>query len=132
MNLRTGKRLFLARQHGRQHDFQAFLELIYDHYRGRHVVLLLDENPSHTAKGSQQLAEHLRIELLWLPKRAPELNSMDELWGQGKDIVSANLQYSTIDDHLHAFIEYLECLTNWEALYTAGILSEDFWLKTVL
>ena len=132
MNLRTGKRLFLARQHQRQHDFQAFLELIFHHYRGRHVVLLLDANPSHTAKGSQQLAEDLRIELLWLPKRAPELNPMDELWGQGKDIVSANLQYPTIDDHLNAFIEYLECLTNWEARYAAGILSADFWLKSVL
>lgn len=95
MNLRTGKRLFLARQHQRQHG-------------------------------------ELRIELLWLPKRAPELNPMDELWGQGKDIVSANLQYPTIDNHLHAFIEYLECLTNWEARYTAGILSEGFWLKSVL
>ena len=132
MNLRTGKRLFLARRHQRQHDFQAFLELICHHYRTRHVVLLLDENPSHTAKGSQQLAEDLRIELLWLPKRAPELNPMDELWGQGKDIVSANLQYPTIDDHLNAFIDYLECLTNWEARYTAGILSKDFWLNSVL
>lgn len=132
MNLRTGKRLFLARQHQRQHDFQVFLELIHDHYRGRQVVLLLDHNPSHTAKGSQQLAEELQIELLWLPKRAPELNPMDELWGQGKDVVSANLQYPTIDDHLHAFIEFLECLTNWEARYTAGILSDDFWLKSVL
>jgi hypothetical protein len=108
------------------------LELIRHHYRGRHVALLLDENPSHTAKASQQLADDLRIELLWLPKRAPELNPLDELWGQGKDIVSANLQYPTIDDHLHAFIEYLECLTNWEARYTAGILSDHFWLKSVL
>jgi len=132
INLRTGKRLFLARQHQRQHDFQAFLELIYQHYRGRHVVLLLDGNPSHTAKGSQQLAEDLQIELLWLPKRAPELNPMDELWGQGKDVVSANRQYPTIDDHLNAFIEYLEYLSNWEARYTAGILSDGFWLKSVL
>ena len=132
MNLRTGKRLFLARPRQRQGDFQAFLELIHRHYRRQPAALLLDENPSHTAKGSQQLADDLRIELLWLPKRAPELNPMDELWGQGKDIVSANLQYPTIDDHLHAFIEYLECLTNWEARYTAGILARNFWLKSVL
>jgi hypothetical protein len=132
MNLRSGKRLFLARQRQRQHDFQAFLELIHHHYRGRHIALLLDENPSHTAKGSLQLADDLRIEFLWLPKRAPELNPMDELWGQAKDIVSANLQYPSIDDHLNAFLEYLECLTNWEARYTAGILSDDFWLKSVL
>jgi transposase len=96
------------------------------------VVLLLDENPSHTAKASQQLAEELQIELLWLPKRAPELNPMEKLWGQGKGIISANLQYPTIDDHLQALIQYLECLTNWEARYTAGILSQEFWLKSVL
>jgi transposase len=132
MNLHTGQRLFLARQRQRQHDFQAFLEFIRHHYRGRQVVLLLDENPSHTAKASQQLAEELQIELLWLPKRAPELNPMEKLWGQGKGIISANLQYPTIDDHLQALIQYLECLTNWEARYTAGILSQEFWLKSVL
>jgi hypothetical protein len=132
MNLRTGKRLFLARQHQRQHDFQAFLELIHRHYRGWHVALILDENPSHTASRSQQLADDLRIDLLWLPKRSPELNPMDELWGQAKDVVSANLQYATIDDHVHAFIEYLEFLTDWEARYTAGILSKNFWLKSLL
>ncbi len=132
LNLRTGKRLFLARQHQRQHDFQAFLRLIHCHYRGWRVALLLDENPSHTARESLKLAADLRIELLWLPKRTPELNPMDELWGQAKDIVSVNLQYPTIDEHLNAFIDYLECLTNWEARYTAGILSKDFWLKSVL
>jgi hypothetical protein len=132
MNLRSGKRLFLARQHQRQHDFQAFLELIHKHYRGWHVALLLDENPSHTAGRSQQLADKLQIELLWLPKRSPELNPMDELWGQAKDVVSANLQYPTIDAHLHAFIEYLEFLTDWEARYTSGVLSKDFWLKSLL
>ena len=132
MNLRTGKRLFLARQHQRQYDFQIFLELIHQHYRGWYVALLLDENPSHTATRSQQLACDLQIELLWLPKRAPELNPMDELWGQAKDIVSANLQYPSIDDHLNYFVDYLECLTNWEAQYTSGILSRTFWLKSLL
>lgn len=96
------------------------------------MALLLDANPSHTAGRSQQLADKLKIELLWLPKRAPELNPMDELWGQAKDVVSANLQYPTIDDHLHAFIEYLESLTDWEARYTAGVLSQNFWLKSLL
>jgi hypothetical protein len=132
MNLRTGKRLFLPRPRARQDDFHAFLELIGRHYRRCDVTILLDANPSHTAKKSQQLAKELQIELLWLPKRAPELNPMDSLWGQGKDIVSANLQYASIDDHLNAFIGYLECLTNWEARYTAGVLSKDFWLKSVL
>ena len=57
---------------------------------------------------------------------------MDELWGQAKDIISANLQYPTIDDDRHAFIEYLESLTNGQARYTSSLLSKDFWLKSVL
>jgi hypothetical protein len=73
MNLRTGTRLFLARQHQRQEDFQAFLHLVHEHYRGWHVALLLDENPSHKATRSQRLASDLNIQLLWLPKRSPEL-----------------------------------------------------------
>jgi hypothetical protein len=132
MNLRTGKRLFQVRPHQRQHDFQSFLELIHKHYRGWYVALLLDENPSHTAAHSQQLAAERKIELLWLPKRAPELNPMDTLWGQAKDVLSANLQYPTIDAHVANVIEYLECLTDWEARYTSGVLSKNFGLKAVL
>jgi hypothetical protein len=57
---------------------------------------------------------------------------MDQLWGQAKDIVSANLQYPTIDEQLNNFIEYLECLTDWEARHTSGVLSDEFWLKSVV
>ena len=132
MNLRTGKRLFLVREQQRQDDFQQFLKLIHKHYRGWHIALLLDEDSSHTAGRSLRLADELHLELLWLPKRAPELNPMDELWGQAKDIVSANLQYPTIDEHVHAFLEYLEYISDWEARYTSGVLSKHFWLKSVL
>jgi DDE superfamily endonuclease len=132
MNLRTGNRLFLARERQRGVDYQAFLRLVHHHYRGWHVALLQDEDPSHTAKGSVALASELDIELLWLPKRSPKLNPMDTLWGQGKDVVSANKQYATIDDQVDQFIHHLESLSSWEALHTAGIFSEKFWLKSVL
>jgi hypothetical protein len=132
LNLRTGTRLFSTRPHQRQGDFQNFLELIGRHYRGRPIALVLDEHRSHTAARSQELASELRIRLLWLPNRAPELNPMDELWGQAKDIVSANLQYPTIDDHVSAFMAYLNSMTNWEARDTSGVLSRHFWLNSVL
>ena len=54
---------------------------------------LLDEDPSHTAHGSKDLAAELGIRLIWLPKRCPELNGMDHLWGHGKDHILANRQY---------------------------------------
>jgi hypothetical protein len=79
MNLTTGHRLFQVRLNQRAEDFQAFLTWVHGQYRGWHVTLLLDGDRSHTAHGSQNLAERLGMRLLWLPKRAPELNPMDTL-----------------------------------------------------
>lgn len=42
LNLRTGHRLLLPREHQRAVDFQAFLSVVHEHYRGWHVVWLLD------------------------------------------------------------------------------------------
>jgi hypothetical protein len=132
MNLRTGRRLFLPREHQRAGDFRAFLRVVHHHYRGWHVALLLDEDPSHTAKGSVELARWFGIELLWLPKRSPKLNPMDTLWGRGKDVISADKQYATLDEQVGRFIGYLESLSAGEALHTAGVCSGGFWLRSVL
>ena len=91
------------------------------------MALLLDEDPSHTAKASLRAAEGMT--LLWLPKRSPELNPMDTLWGQGKDVIGANKQYATIDEQVDRFLGYLDGLSNQEALHTSGVLSDDFWLR---
>jgi DDE superfamily endonuclease len=132
MSLRTGSRFFLAREHQRAADFQAFLKVLHDRYRGWHVALLLDEDPSHTAKGSVRLTKQFDMEPLWLPKRVPELNPMDTLWGQAKDVVSADKQYANLDEQVDRFIRHLEGLTPEDALHTAGVLSDDFWLRDVL
>jgi DDE superfamily endonuclease len=132
MNLRTGSRLFLAREHQRAADFQAFLRLVHHHSRGWHVALLLDEDSSHTAGASQKLASWFDTELIWLPKRSPKLNPMDHLWGDGKDEISANRQYAIIEDQVDGFIGYLSNLSAWEALQKAGVFSKRFWLRSVL
>jgi hypothetical protein len=130
MNLRTGARLFVPRERGRGVDFQAFLEEVRRRYRGWHVALLLDEDPSHTAQASLRAAEGMS--LLWLPKRAPKLNPMERLWGRGKDVISANKQYATIDEQVGRFLRHLRATANREALHTAGVLSKRFWLKVAL
>lgn len=132
MNLATGHRLFLVRTHQRAGDFQAFLREVARHYRGWHVTMLLDGDSSHTAKESQKLADQLGMRLLWLPKRSPELNPMDTLWGQAKDAFSANWQYATMNEQVNEFVAHLSSLSNQEALLTSGVLSENFWLKPVL
>jgi hypothetical protein len=128
INIDTGHRLFLARRRQRGEDFRAFLAILHSHYRGWQIALLLDEDPSHTARGSTDLAADLGIRLLWLPKRCPELNGMDHLWGHGKDHILANRQYSGIDEQVERFIAFLSGLSDREALEQAGLLSQNFWL----
>jgi DDE superfamily endonuclease len=130
MNLRTGARVLLPREKGRSVDFQAFLGEVRSRYRGWHGALLLDEDPCHTAKASRR--EAAGMTLLWLPKRSPELNPLDTLWGQGKDVVSADKQYATIDEQVSRFLGYLDELSNQEALHTSGVLSKKFWLRRTL
>jgi len=132
MNLRTGRRLLLGRERQRSVDFQEFLRMVHYYYRGWRVALLLDEDPSHTAAGSVELAGWFNVELLWLPKRSPQLNPMDTLWGQAKDVVCADKQYADLDEQMGRFINYLEDLSAQEALHTAGVYSDDFWLRSVL
>lgn len=132
MDLRKGDLWWLTQYQQTADDFQDFLEYLRDCYRKRHVALLLDEDSSHTDEETEGLAEELSIELIWLPKRAPKLNPMDHLWGQGKDDISANRQYTTIDEQVERFHLYLARLSPEDALRLAGVLSPTFWLKSVL
>jgi hypothetical protein len=130
LNLRTGARLFIPRPKGRSADYQVFLGEVRRHYRGRHVALLQDEDSCHTAHAS--LAAAAVITLMWLPNRSPKLNPLDTLWGQGKNVVSANKQYATIDEQVERFLDYLRSLSNQEVLHVSGVLSQKFWLRDVL
>jgi DDE superfamily endonuclease len=130
MNLVTGTRLRLPRPKGRAGDFPAFLAQIRQHSWGRQVAPLLDEDPSHPAKGSLRAAEGMTS--LGLPKRSPELNPMDPLWGQAKDVIAANKQDATIDEQIDRSLGFLDGLWGREALHTSGVLSDDFWLRATL
>jgi hypothetical protein len=102
------------------------------HYRRWHVALLLDQNPSRTAALSLRLCEKAGIQLLWLPKRCPELNPIEALWRQGKDVISANKQYADIDEQVERFVGYLSALSSREVLQISGIRSEHSWLRRIL
>lgn len=129
INIETGHRVFLVRQRQRGEDFREFLSAVRACYRGRRIVMILDEDSSHTAHDSVRMAGRLKIKLIWLPKRCPELNGMEHLWGHGKDHVCANKQYEDIDAEAERFVRFLGGLSNHEALLQAGILSANFWLR---
>ncbi len=132
INLRTGHRITMQHPGLNQQGFQVFLRLLRRSYRGRPICLLLDEATAHTAPMSQVLAEALDITLVWLPKQCSELNVMDHLWKELKADISANYQHQTIEQHADVAEEYTQMLTNKQALKRAGILSNNFWLKTFI
>jgi transposase len=129
INPRTGHRVVLRRPRHRQEDFQAFLRELRRCYPGRPIWLLLDKASCHSAIRSQQLAAHLGITLLWLPKQCPELNPQDHLWKELKRLITANRQFRTIDTEAAYAERWLLGLTATEARRKAGVLSRDFWLK---
>lgn len=129
INLRSGHRVCLARYHNKGVDFRSFLTQLRKTYRGWHIVMVTDSNPSHTAKLTEQLARHYGITIIWLPKRDPHSNPMDHLWRHAKGKRCANRPYVTIDEEVKSVIHYLLSLTNEEALRKSGILSKNFWLQ---
>lgn len=130
LNLATGQRLFLRREHHRASDFCQFLLVIRANYPRGHIALVLDEDPSHTARQSTELAAELDIELLWLPHRSPELNPVESLWRAGKSRI-ANRQYRDVLDEVLTFVRILSHLSDRQALTIAGVLSPAFWLRHV-
>src|SRR6266478_1996528 len=61
LNMQTGNRLLWALLRHRAADFQEFLEVVRWYYRSWHVAMVLDEDSSHTAQGSQNLAKQLNM-----------------------------------------------------------------------
>jgi hypothetical protein len=82
---------------------------------GARIFMILDQASSHTAKITQAEAEQLRIELAWLPTACPELNPAELLWQKGRQNVSTNRTFASVDQQATAFVEYLLGLTPAEA-----------------
>lgn len=132
INLRSGRHVLVVHHRQRAQDFCSFLRELRRHYPARPLVLLLDEDSSHTARDSQKIAADLDIRLLWLPKRCPELNPMDHLWRSVKRDVCANRQDASVDLTAARALRYLRRLTPRAALVKAGTCSAQFWLRRAL
>ena len=132
LNLRTGHRICWRGRDMKQANFQQLLRAVRRRYQKRPVWMLLDEAKCHIAAKSQALALALDIHFVWLPKQCSELNSMDQLWKELKGNVSANYQFSSIDEHAEYAENWLLSLTDKEALRKAGVLSKNFWLRSFL
>ena len=133
INPRTDHRVVVKRKRAGGADAQAMLTELRRRYRGWRVIwLLIDRAPSNRDRRTQELAERLRIELVWLPRQAPKLNTMDQLWRELKRVVAANRQADSIDELAGEAERWVLGLARAEALRKAGVLSKNFWLRDLL
>ena len=133
IHVRTGHRVVLKRSRAGGADARAFLTELRSRYRGWGTLcLLLDRASGHTDRKTQALAAQLNIRFFWLPKHAPELNPMDQLWRPMKQYVAANRQAKTIDQLADEAEAWILRLSPLEARRKAGLLSRKSWLRHLL
>ena len=133
IDLRTAHRIVLIRQSAGGADARAFLREVRRRYRAAGTIwLLADRASAHTDHRTQALAAALGIRLLWLPKQAPELNAMDQLWRELKRLVAANRQARSVDALASEAAAWVLGLTPQQARRKAGMTSKHFWLKKLV
>lgn len=132
INVRTGHRVVLRHRRARGAEARPFFTEVRRRYRAYGTIcLLLDRASGHTDQQTQALAAQLGIRLFWLPKHAPELNPMDQLWRPMKQHVAANRQAETIDQLAEEAEAWVLQLSHHEARRKAGLLSRRAWLKNL-
>jgi hypothetical protein len=68
---------------------------------------------------------------VWLPKQAPELNAMDQLWRELKTVIAANRQAPNVAALATMATLWVLMLSPTEARRKAGMLSPHFWLRNL-
>ncbi len=133
INLRTAHRVVLIRPRAGAADAQAFLREIRRRYRTAGTIwLLADRASAHTAARTQMLAAALAIRFVWLPKQAPELNAMDQLWRELKRLIAANRQATSVNALASDAADWVLGLNPQQARRKAGMASEHFWLRNLV
>ena len=78
---------------------------------GKRIILALDNGPIHTSKKTTAFLTHpdvrKHIQVLWLPKYAPNLNDQERVWKVAKEQGVANVLFSGRDslmDHVRSVL----------------------------
>ena len=132
IDLRTAHRVVLIRPRAGAADAQAFLREVRRRYRAAGTVWLpADRASAHTAARTQMLAAALGLRFLWLPRQAPELNAMDQLWRELKRLIAANRQAASVNALASDAADWVLGLTPQQARRKAGMASAHFWLRNL-
>jgi transposase len=74
--------------HTKSDDFCQFLTTVRNSNPINRICLVLDNFPTHKARGVREKACELNIELIYLPPYSPDLNPIEYLWKSIKRLIS--------------------------------------------
>lgn len=91
--------------------FVEFLEQIRAAHPGKRILLVLDNGPIHKAKVvTAWFAAHPELAPLWLPKYAPRLNPVEQLWKELRAKVTHNRFFWIVEEMVAATGTFLAAL----------------------
>lgn len=125
LNIITGALTYLVTPDQTRFSVIAFLEHLLLVYPSGPILIILDSAPQHRAADVMKwLARHPRVELLWLPRYAPQLNPIERIWRELKDKVAANRCYLAFEELQQIAERFLDQLTPDDALRLASLKTE--------
>ena len=89
-----------------------FLLLLLHTYPDQPILLLWDKAPWHRGQPIQTVLDaHPRLEILYLPTAAPDLNPQEHVWKATRDAISHNHRFAKLDHLAAAFEVHLDSTT---------------------
>ncbi|MDJ1433816.1 IS630 family transposase [Halostagnicola sp. A-GB9-2] len=97
-----GKRTLIFRKQTTKESICAALEAIREQNPIGRILLIADNDGGHHAKFTQQRADELGIEFVFLPPFSPEFNAIEPLWKTLKRKISPEIFEG--EDHFEQFV----------------------------
>jgi transposase len=91
LNIRTGAWHYRIFDKACSSQFISFLSDLLKAYPNSPIYVILDNGSIHTSQETQDwLSLHPRLQLLYLPKRSPQMNPVEKIWWECKKSVASN------------------------------------------
>lgn len=112
---------YSIRERMRKEDFIAALEYLLGVCAGGPGVLVMDNDSSHTAHVVEAwLKEHVRMQLLYLPRYGSHLNPTEPIWLRLKNAAAPNRLYDSMKTLLDSPTAFLDNTTPTQTLAWAA------------
>lgn len=108
LNLRSGQETAMSSTMMNGDVSALFLLRLLATYPNRPILLLWDKATWHRGKPIQHILQaHPRLEILYLPTAAPDLNPQEQVWKATRQAVSHNHRHAKLDCLADAFEQHL-------------------------